>query len=307
MALSFCAPETDESGKELTNHGTTLFPIACYHDDLLPEGVPWHWHDELEAVVITQGKAVVAAGSQKYTLETGNGFFINANVLHGAWDIEASGCRLHSIVFHPRLAGGNPDSIIWQKYVQPLISDKNLPFFCFNREIDWQKKSLQTIEHVWNLCVSEPDGYELDVRSELSKFLYQLGIHRSSQPAQPSEKELRDNFRVKLMLEFIHDHYQEELNAEMIAQSISVSPSECLRCFHNTIGTTPIQYVKQYRIQKAAELLASTNQKIQDICLECGFQENSYFAKSFRELMGCTPSEYRKNIKLPESQANCNQ
>lgn len=295
MAISPCTAAIDENGRELIRHGTTSFPIASYNDDLLLENVPWHWHDELEAAVVAEGRAVIAAGSQKFTAETGDGFFINANVLHSAWNAGTSECRLHSVVFHPRLAGGNPDSIIWQKYVQPLISDTSLSFFIFNHQTTWHRTFLDTIEGVWNLCVSEPDGYELDVRSDLSKFIYRMGGCRQSRPVQPSEKELRDSVRIKNMLEYIHIHYHEELNTNMIAQSVAISPSECLRCFHSTIGTTPIQYLKQYRIQKAAELLAAANKKIQDICLECGFQETSYFAKSFREIMGCTPSEYRKN------------
>ena len=298
MAISPCTAATDADGRELVTHGTALFPIAVYNDDLQLEPVPWHWHDELEAAVITEGTAVIAAGSKKYTAGTGDGFFINANVLHSAWNAGTSNCRLHSVVFHPRLAGGNPDSIIWQKYVQPLVTDSSLSFFFFKHGTGWQRSFLDTIERVWNLCVSEPDGYELDVRSDLSKFIYQLGGRRPSRPVQPSEKELRDSVRIKNMLEYIHIHCHEELNTHMIAQSVSVSPSECLRCFHSTIGTTPIQYLKQYRIQKAAELLSATDKKIQDICLECGFQETSYFAKSFREIMGCTPSEHRKNQPL---------
>lgn len=63
-----------------------------------------------------------------------------------------------------------------------------------------------------------------------------------------------------------------------------------------TQGTydTPIRYLKQVRIQKAAELLTATDWKISDIGAECGFQEMSYFAKTFRELKGCTPGMFRK-------------
>ena len=76
-----------------------------------------------------------------------------------------------------------------------------------------------------------------------------------------------------------------------------VSPSEGLRCFHNTIGQTPIQYTKYYRVQRAAEALLSTDKKIAEIGGECGFQEMSYFAKAFREVLGMTPSEYRRKHK----------
>jgi len=59
------------------------------------------------------------------------------------------------------------------------------------------------------------------------------------------------------------------------------------------IGATPIQYVKQLRLQRAAELLESTDGKIADIGAACGFQEMSYFARAFREWKGRTPSQYR--------------
>lgn len=96
------------------------------------------------------------------------------------------------------------------------------------------------------------------------------------------------------MLQYIQERYSGELTLAGIAESAAVSENECLRCFRSMIGCTPIQYVKQVRIQKAAELLSSTNRKISDIGAECGFQEMSYFAKTFRELKGCTPGEFRK-------------
>ena len=79
-----------------------------------------------------------------------------------------------------------------------------------------------------------------------------------------------------------------------VAASASISPSECLRCFHSTIGITPIQYLKQYRIQRAAKLLTESSMKIVDVGTECGFQEMSYFARAFRDMKGCTPSQFRK-------------
>ena len=79
-----------------------------------------------------------------------------------------------------------------------------------------------------------------------------------------------------------------------------ISVSEALRCFHNTIGLTPIQYTKYYRVQRAADMLLNTDQKIARIGEACGFQEMSYFAKAFREQMGVTPSEYRRKQRTAE-------
>lgn len=105
------------------------------------------------------------------------------------------------------------------------------------------------------------------------------------------------------MLQYIQEHYDGELTLAKIAESAAVSENECLRCFRSMIGSTPIRYVKQLRVQRAAELLVSTDRRISDIGAECGFQEMSYFAKIFRELKGCTPSEFRKRSLLLTARA----
>ena len=109
-----------------------------------------------------------------------------------------------------------------------------------------------------------------------------------------STKKLRDSQRMKNMLQYIDEHYSDNITINEIAESVSLSVSECLRCFHRTIGTTPIQYLKSLRIKKAAELLTNTDMKIVDIGIICGFQDMSYFAKTFRNIYGCTPSQYRE-------------
>ena len=96
------------------------------------------------------------------------------------------------------------------------------------------------------------------------------------------------------MLQYIHNHFGEEITIDNIAASAAISKSECLRCFHNTIGTTPIQYLKNYRIERAAELLTDTEDKVVDLGIQCGFQDMSYFARAFRKVKGYTPTEWRE-------------
>ena len=295
MALAECNTTVDAQGRELIQHGTTAFPIACYHDDFRITDVPWHWHDELEAVLISKGSCTVAAGNEKFILHEGEGFFINSGILHGAWDESSTDCRFHSLVFHPRLVGGSLDSVFYQGYLQPLLDNAALEITPLSNSIPWQKSALEAIEDAWQNCSQEPDGYEFRVRSALSELIYLLHRHLPPSRQSSSEKSLRDAQRIKNMLAFIHENFSTELTTKQIAASAMISESECLRCFRSTIGTTPIQYVKQYRIQQAANLLLSTSGRIADIASGCGFQDMSYFTKSFREEKGCTPTEYRNS------------
>lgn len=301
MALSLCASQVDVTGRELIEHGKTPFPIACYHDDLVKAAVPWHWHEELEAAVVTEGKAVIAVDSRRYTVKAGEGFFINSGVLHGCWNADTSACRFHSMCFHARLVGGSVDSIYWMNYLRPLMENRSLKGFVLKRDIGWHREILEEVERTWQYCVDETPGYEFEVRSALSRVIFQIAGHVSGAVSPPSAKALRDGDRIKRMLQYIHDHYSEEITLGEIADSASISESESLRCFRSMISTTPVKYLKTYRLQRAAELLKNTEAKVVDIGVQCGFQDMSYFAKSFREVYGCTPSQFQTKTQAAVS------
>lgn len=293
MAISQCVTAVDSRGHELLAHGVPAFPLACYHDNLALCPVPWHWHDELEAVVVERGRCVVGAGAQKFVLSPGEGYFVNAGVLHAAWDLDASGCRFHSVVFHPRLVGGSLDSAFWHRYLQPLLECAPFKELKLTPAVPWHARALRAVEQAWQSAVEEPPGYEFAARQALSDLVLALCLHMPAAPVRPGAKALRDAGRIKLMLAYIHAHYAEALTTARIARSAAISESECLRCFRHTIGATPIQYLRQLRIQKAAELLLGTGAKVSEIAAQCGFQEMSYFAKTFRELRGLSPTEFR--------------
>lgn len=297
MALSECTAQIDAQGRELIPHGTLLFPAACYHDNLLSLPVPWHWHEELEALWVSEGSVLMAAGTEKFHLRQGQGFFVNAGVLHAVWaDSEktSQSSRLHSMVFHPRLIGGSPDSIYWQHYLRPLLQNPSLKYTLLDTQNPWQSKALSCLEAAWQSCVSEEAGYEFQVREFLSSMVLQIFLHASSEKKELSERALRNTERVKLMLNFIRKHYAEDLNVSRIAASAGISESEALRCFRSTIGEPPMRYLRRFRIQEAAGLLASTEQTAAEIGAFCGLPDASYFTKLFREQTGYTPAEYRK-------------
>lgn len=303
MVVLDCNSRIAPDKKELVRHGTAAFPVGCYNDDMRKDEVPWHWHEELEAGVIAQGRVRLAVGARSLTLEAGQGFFINSQVLHGCWD--AGGGVIHSLVFHPRLVGGSIDSVFYQDYVQPLVENAALEHVILLPETPWHAQAMEHIARAWGACAQESAGYEFRVRAELSELVAALLRNSPAVQAQPSARALRNGERIKQMLQYIHTHFAEPLDTGAIAQAAAVSESECLRCFRDAIGTTPIQYVRQYRVQAAARLLAESGEKTAAIAAQCGFQDVSYFTKTFRQLKGCTPAAYRrrKGMGLPSGAA----
>lgn len=288
----------ESSGSAPAGQDISRFPVVCRPYDLSRESIPWHWHDEMEAFLVTDGTAAFTIGARQYQVREGEGAVINTDVLHAAWTAEEAGreCRVHSIVFHPGLIGGNAGSIFWQNYLFPLTGEQAPRYILLDRSAPWHLDGLYAMESAWHSYMHPGEGYEFRIRSALSQLIIQLTGHLAQIPLEaPGKKELRDESRIKLMLQYIQSAYDTDITAKKIAENASISESECLRCFRSTIGMPPVQYVKWYRIQKAAQLLLSTNWKIAEISAHCGFQDTSYFVKTFRELKGRTPGEYRKS------------
>lgn len=282
----------DEQGKQLAEHGSALFPIACFQQDITAWPVHWHWHEDWEIIVTASGSMTVSICSKKFTLRPGQGIFINSGVPH---ELCGEG-EIHSAVFHPRLVGGL-DSIYWQKYIEPLMKNPNLHSVLLDGSAPWHHEFIDALEMAWQAVADEADCYEFEVRAALSRVVTLLHRRFPSFQSGLSEQELRDMERIKMMLHYIQERFDEELTITKIAESATISKSECLRCFHRTLGITPIQYLKQFRIQRAAELLLSSNKKIVDIAMDCGFSDASYFIRQFRETKGITPKEFQRNVR----------
>lgn len=281
---------TDENERQLERHGFTAFPVAFYQGDLIGNTVVWHWHDELELILIRRGAIVAGAGGTCATLTAGEGCFIKAGAVHNIWKADSAPCEYRSVVFHPRLVG-SMDSIFWLHSIQPLGEPdfpQLLSFFAGDT-IHFPA----FFSRLWRAQADKSAGYENEVRYLLTQFTAQLAHTPVGEERQPSDREARDMERMKAMLTFLEAHYAEELTLEQIAHSARISVTECMRCFRRSIGASPIRFLKERRLQHAAGLLRSTQRSVSQIAASCGFLDMSYFTKAFRQLYGTTPTAYR--------------
>lgn len=292
MPDPWCDVTTDENERQLERHGFTAFPAAFYNGDLVNNNVIWHWHDEMELILICRGIIVAGAGGTTVRLTAGEGCFIKAGALHNIWKEDHQPCEYHSVVFHPRVIG-SMDSIFWMHYIEPLREPnfpQMIPFLAGNA-VDFQ----MFFSRLWQVEKNQNIGYENDIRYLLTQFVAQLSNTPAEKERQLSERETRDMERMKVMLSFLEAHYAEELTLEQIAESAGVSVTECMRCFRRSIGVPPIRFLKERRLQRAADLLRHTQRNISDIAASCGFLDMSYFTKAFRQIYGMTPTVYRSS------------
>ncbi len=110
----------------------------------------------------------------------------------------------------------------------------------------------------------------------------------------PTQSGLDD--RLQQTLDFISANYASPFSLRELAAQASLSERQFLRVFKNAYGLTPTEYIGKLRIERARDILLETDCPITTIAMECGFSDSSYFAKYFKKLVGCSPTEYRKHI-----------
>ena len=98
---------------------------------------------------------------------------------------------------------------------------------------------------------------------------------------------------IETVKEYIHNHYSEELGAQQLADMVYLAPSYLSSLFKKETGQNLSKYIKQYRMEKAKELLTDTNMKIVNISEKTGYPNVSYFCQSFREYFGVSPQKFR--------------
>lgn len=101
---------------------------------------------------------------------------------------------------------------------------------------------------------------------------------------------------IQTALEFIKENYHKQVTLDDLCDHIHMSKYYFINVFKNYTGSTPHEYIVNYRIGKAKHLLRTTNLSINEICQHIGFNDQSYFIKIFRKLNNITPNKYRMNM-----------
>lgn len=114
---------------------------------------------------------------------------------------------------------------------------------------------------------------------------------------QPLFAEETDNVRVRKAMLLIERNLGTPLSVEFIAQHVDVSSRHLERLFLAEIGMSPSIFAMKLRLSNAYNLLATTKNSIIDIAMQCGFQSNSHFSRSFRGAHGMTPSQVREPFR----------
>ena len=109
-----------------------------------------------------------------------------------------------------------------------------------------------------------------------------------------SDEAANEKRNISAALAYVHANFKKHITLKKVAEAVHFSESYLSRHFHESLGVTFSQYVKNLRMDYAKGLLLNTDTEITNICYEAGFSSPQSFANEFKKIYKMTPSEYRK-------------
>jgi AraC family transcriptional regulator len=129
------------------------------------------------------------------------------------------------------------------------------------------------------------------IKAHLLRLLYQ--IHQELTDNQMNIPLSPHYARLKRSVDFMHEKFAARISLQDIANIAELSPTYFHRIFTETFKVTPNEYLNQIRLNKAKELLAKTSNTVNEISVQCGFENTAYFSYLFKQRQQCSPSKYR--------------
>lgn len=257
--------------------------------------VPWHWHSTVEVFYLEQGALEYSTPNGTWVFPAGSGGFVNANVLHTSRVIPSADATIQLLhLFDPAFLSGGAMNRLYTKYILPLVSS-GAELIPLMPEDAAQASVLEVLKQSFSL-EEDQFGYEFSLRQTLTEVW--LGLLQI--PAPKATTVPGDN-AIKAMMLFVHHHFSEDITVDQIAQAGLVSRRGCFRLFREQLHTTPLGYLREYRLQRSCDLLRQGQLSMTQIANQCGLGSSSYFGQQFRESFGLTPSHYRNRWHDPEN------
>lgn len=142
--------------------------------------------------------------------------------------------------------------------------------------------------------MAQNPGTEIIVNKLTEVILVELLRINFGRQEQPTFLAALHDKRISKALQLMHGSPQETWTIELLAKQIGMSRAAFAKRFRQLVGEPVFTYLSQLRVQKAKELILSTNLPVDDIALSIGYESERAFTKTFAKYVGMTPKQYRK-------------
>lgn len=232
-----------------------------------------HWHENVE-ILYFYGDGGIICDRQSYATSDGDLAVINSNTLHAI----------------PNCDGVTHDCLIIDS---AFLSKCNINISEIKFEsVIKDAKAAELFRFAMNEIVKMRNGHEYGAAAAKAAILT-LMVHLCREHSVNSVGDHIHGDTIKRAIAYIKSNYEEPLSVDLIADSVNVSKFYFCREFKRETGYTVIHYINNLRCREAQRLLSEGKHTVGEAARMCGFKSISYFTRTYKTVIGCTPTESR--------------
>ena len=278
--------------KENKPHGTKDDPFSTYHIENAGRSfqIPVHWHDEFEIIYVRSGFLAVSISGESYIGKTGDAFVVSPGNLH-LMGSQTGTVDYYTFLFPLKYISFRTDDMLDEKLLEPLNSGHLM--IC-PRVKDTAKELCEQLIEIYEAKNDESvSKITTQVRTKiiLLQFILEMWkkgfvIENDTSGRNTVEKE---------MVSYIQQNFTGKISLREFGEQFHLSEKYISRYFKEHFHITLSQYVTYLRLEHAKQLLQDTDIPVTDVAMQSGYQNVSYFIRSFQKAYAVSPLKYRKN------------
>ena len=278
--------------KENKPHGTKDDPFSTYHIENAGRSfqIPVHWHDEFEIIYVRSGFLAVSISGESYIGKTGDAFVVSPGNLH-LMGSQTGTVDYYTFLFPLKYISFRTDDMLDEKLLEPLNSGHLM--IC-PRVKDTAKELCEQLIKIYEAKNDESESkITTQVRTKiiLLQFILEMWkkgfvIENDTSGRNTVEKE---------MVSYIQQNFTGKISLREFGEQFHLSEKYISRYFKEHFHITLSQYVTYLRLEHAKQLLQDTDIPVTDVAMQSGYQNVSYFIRSFQKAYAVSPLKYRKN------------
>ena len=278
--------------KENKPHGTKDDPFSTYHIENAGRSfqIPVHWHDEFEIIYVRSGFLTVSISGESYIGKTGEAFVVSPGNLH-LMGSQSGTVDYYTFLFPLKYISFRTDDKLDEKLLEPLNSGHLM--IC-PRVKDTAKELCEQLIEIYEAKNDESESkITTQVRTKiiLLQFILEMWkkgfvIENDTSGRNTVEKE---------MVSYIQQNFTGKISLREFGEQFHLSEKYISRYFKEHFHITLSQYVTYLRLEHAKQLLQDTDIPVTDVAMQSGYQNVSYFIRSFQKAYAVSPLKYRKN------------
>ncbi|MCM1290113.1 MAG: AraC family transcriptional regulator [Corallococcus sp.] len=271
---------------------TTLAPFTKYGTDakdMLPF-YPIRWHEETEIIKVQQGKGTVCLDGERHVVEQGDVVVVRSFAMHSVNRIQNTDLVLSAATFNLRTLCENEANDGRLKYFARLLNGHEAASGIIRADDSRNKQLASSVDDV---IACNEDCSLSEIKERLRKTFEILFSDKTSKALQQTSRD-RQNYTVRLALEYVMDRYASAVSVKQIAERCGYSEFYTMKLFKQFTGYGCVDYVNNYRLYVAGMQLRDTRDGVAAVAKSTGYNNVSYFNRQFKKRYGLTPKEFRK-------------